>query len=105
MPDNSEAWDSSHSQQALIALDEFLKVYLLEYAQMSAEEITHVLSSRIEFNGDSILLIPEDCAEAIELARRRLGMRFEYLEHNSPRVRVSIATKPFVEIMKRDENT
>ncbi|MCI0564594.1 MAG: hypothetical protein MN733_39505, partial [Nitrososphaera sp.] len=38
IPDDSAMWDSSHSNQALVALDEFLELYLLKYLQLDPSD-------------------------------------------------------------------
>jgi hypothetical protein len=100
IPDNSDSWDHGHGQRALKALDDFLKLYLLEYAELSPFEVNVMLFSNISVDGKPTILIPEDCAEALELGQNQLELGLEYLDLDTPNVRVSIASKPFTDILK-----
>jgi hypothetical protein len=105
IPFNIDQWESSHSVEALQALDKFLKLYLLDWAHFEPKYVAQILLSFTAIGQNAITLMPEEIPNILNLARARMGLKLEYIDLDAPNVRVSVTPKEIGDMLVHGRDT
>ncbi|MGF1479835.1 MAG: hypothetical protein ACFB4I_10125 [Cyanophyceae cyanobacterium] len=93
VPKNSDRWDSSYGVMALQSLDTFLKLFLIDWAHFSPYDVSNTLLYQVQFGNKEAILMPEDSISALDLAKKHMGLKLDFMDLDIPNVRVSFIDK------------